>query len=163
VKHPYCKYADDARNALAVYDDAYWKKISGTNTLEVYKDYLSAYPKGIHEEEAKKKIIDLKVDNIFNGKYKPVPSLVNNNNAYYSKESLVSIKNDSPYRLTVLYSGPDTKEVEIEPKGVTDIRLANGTYRIAVSTNVLGVSNFAGTQLLEGSIYELPFFISQKR
>jgi hypothetical protein len=162
VKYPYCKYADNARELLSVYDEAYWKKTLGINSSSAFKDYIEHYPDGIHSKEAKKKIIDIKVDNILNLAYEPIPALNNKNNSYYSKVSLVSIKNNSPYRLTVFYSGTESREVEIEPMSAADIRLPNGTYRVAATANVISVKNFGGTQLLEGSVYELNFFIPQK-
>lgn len=142
---------------------AAWNTASRNGTIEAYKKYLSLYPKGSHVATAQKRLIDLEVSNVFNGgQYGQLPSM---NRTHYSNYnySTITIKNDTQYTLTLLYSGVESKRLVIVANRSQSIRLKAGTYRIVASVDASNVRHFAGSEQLSGGDYEVSYYISRHR
>lgn len=140
-----------------------WETVSERGTLDVYRKYLKLYPNGAHKSQAEKKIVDLEVANVFNSKnYGHLPSM---DKTRYGKGAYttVTVKNDTQYTLTLLYSGMESKRIVIGSHGIQNIKLKSGSYRIVASVNASRVQNFAGSEDLVGGSYSVNYYISTSR
>ena len=136
------------------YDDA-----KNSNSSYAWKNFLEDYPNHKESNAIRDKIIRLEVDEIMgNSNTGQMPSL--NQNSYgYSSSSSVEITNNTGCSLTVRYSGPDVKMIEISNGVSKRVYLSSGTYKVAASA--CG-SNYAGTESLQGS-YNSSFYIERRR
>lgn len=140
-----------------------WKKAIQSNTMEYYNKYLSLYPNGTHSAQAKQKIIDLEVSDVFaSGNYGQLPSMdrTGYSNSTYST---VSVRNDTQYTLTLRYSGVESKKIVISPHSSRSVQLKSGSYRIVASVNASNVRNFAGHEELTGGSYDVSYYIQTSR
>ena len=140
-----------------------WKKASQGGTLDLYNKYLSLYPNGAHSVQAKQKIIDLEVSDVFaSGDYGQLPSMdrTGYSNSTYST---VSVRNDTQYTLTLLYSGAESKRLVISPHSSKSVSLKSGSYRIVASVDAYNVRNFAGREELMGGSYDVSYYIQTSR
>lgn len=140
-----------------------WQTASKKGTLNMYQQYLKLYPNGKYKSQAMKKIIDLEVADVFNGgEYGRLPSM---NMQKYGKDpyTIITVKNDTDYALTLLYSGVESLRVVINPHGTRNVKLKSGSYRIVASVDANGVRNFAGLENLVGGSYSVSYYISTSR
>lgn len=140
-----------------------WQTASGNGTLKQYRQYLKLYPNGKYKSQAMKKIIDLEVAEIFkDGKYGQLPSM---DRIGYEKSSytIITVKNNTKFILTLLYSGVESLRVIINPYGTRNVKLKSGSYRIVASVDANGVRNFAGSEDLTGGSYSMSYYISTSR
>ena len=136
-----------------------WKTTLAIGNLNTYKKYLTLYPNGEHKEEAERIIIDLEVANVFeSGDYGQLPSM-DRTGSYSSIYSTITIKNDTQYTLTILYSGMESKRLVLSPNNSESIRIKSGSYKIVASVDNDGVQNFAGHEELSGGSYEVTYYI----
>ena len=77
--------------------------------------------------------------------------------------SYITVSNSTSYTLTILYSGPDSKRLVINAGGTKSVRLKNGQYRGAASVSAANVSNYAGSENLNGGSYNVDYYISTYR
>jgi len=129
-----------------------------TETSIAWKKFLEDYPNHPKKKDIEKTIIILEVSEIFKGEYGEIPAsqlLGERNNS----QSVVDIKNDTKYTLTLRYSGVEVKKISISPYSQTSIKLKSGVYKIAASVNASNVRNFAGTESLFGE-YLSSYYIS---
>lgn len=140
-------------------DDNAWRTVSATNDITSYQKYLSLYPKGKHIKEANKRIIDLEVDATFKSEYGELPTMekMSSGNSVYTT---IIIYNKTEYKLTLLYSGLESRRLEIFPQDYQTINLTNGVYRVAASVNASNISKYAGNEKLDGGICEVTYYIS---
>lgn len=139
-----------------------WKTAQGDNTLAAYNKYLELYPHGVHSKAADKKVIDLSVSNIFSGEHGSLPGM--DKTSYSSSgRNIISVKNDTQYTLTLLYSGTDSKRLVLSPRSSGTVSLPNGTYRVAASVAAANVRSYAGTETLTGGSYDVSYYISTSR
>ena len=134
-----------------------WETASKLNTNDAYTKYLDMYPKGKHAKQA----IDKQVALIMGSSHGEMPKM---ERGYSTGESYstIEVENGTQYRLNVLYSGPQSKQVSLSPYQTQTFRLANGTYRIAVSApGAVDVIPYAGTEHLTGGGYSSRFYISR--
>ncbi|WP_178988653.1 hypothetical protein [Winogradskyella schleiferi] len=131
-----------------------------TETSSTWKKFLEDYPNHPKKNDIEKTIIMLEVSEIFKGEYGEIPAsqLLGERN---SRQSVVDIKNDTKYTLTLRYSGAEVKKISIAPFSQTSIKLKSGVYKIAASVNASNVRNFAGTESLFGE-YSSSYYISTK-
>lgn len=136
-----------------------WSSAVESNTIESYERYLKLYPRGKHRSSADKACIDLTVDKIMGGFHGDMPKMNKYSNGGTSNN--IQISNDTPYTLTVYYSGTSSQKV-ILMKGMTGfVSLPNGKYRVAASVDEKGVSSYAGEESLTGGRYSVSFYISR--
>lgn len=116
-------------------EDRAWQTASERGTLAMFQRYLNLYPNGVHKSEAMKKIIDLEVANVFrNGNYGQLP-IMDKTGYGKSAYTTVTVKNDTQYSLTLLYSGTESKRIVINSHGSQNVQLKSGSYRIVASVN----------------------------
>ena len=163
------RYWRDADNRIKEVQDRLWgteskawKTATRLNSLSSYERYLELYPKGAHSRAADKKVIDLTVAGIMAGEHGTLPSM--DKVSYgYSSYNTISVKNDTQYTLTLLYSGQESKRLVLNPHGSGTVTLPNGTYHVGASVAALNVRPYAGTETLTGGQYEVSYYISTTR
>lgn len=136
---------------------AAWETASKLNSRDAYTKYLDMYPKGKHAKQA----IDKQVSLIMGSSHGEMPKM---ERSYSTGESYstIEVENSTQYRLTVLYSGPQSKQVSLSPYQTRSFNLANGTYRIAVTaSDAVGIIPYVGTEHLTGGGYSSKFYISR--
>lgn len=162
-KYPKGKYISKANsrkneikqlNMQKAYDDA-----SNSNSSYAWKRFLEDYPNHKNANSIKEKIIRLEVDEILGDRETGQMPSFNNYGSSYSANSSVEITNNTGCKLTVRYSGPDARVIEIPTGGTRKVHLSSGSYKIAASA--CG-ANYAGTENLQGS-YGSTFYISTSR
>lgn len=140
-----------------------WKTASTGNTQSLYETYLEKYPNGAHASAAKKKIIDIRVNNIYAGEHGTLPTMDQTSYGYGSTSS-VTVKNDTGYTLTLLYSSTGhSREVILSVGQSKTFSLPNGTYRVAASVSAARVSNYVSTEQLNGGGYSSSYYIVTTR
>ena len=140
-----------------------WKTASSGNTISLYETYLKKYPNGAHAATAKKKIIDIRVNNIYAGEHGTLPTMDQTSYGYGSTSS-ITVTNDTGYTLTLLYSSTGHSREVILSKGQTkSFSLPNGTYRVAASVSAARVSNYVSTEKLTGGGYSSSYYIVTTR
>ena len=169
LKVPYERYRDaDSRISSLERenwstDNKAWQEANRLNTSGAFKYYLELYPHGVYKDRAYKKVIDLEVDEIFQGDYGQLPSMDSQSYYSYSSTSTIKLTNNTEYTLTVLYSGNSSEKVVLLPRHSSEITLSNGNYRIAASVNASKVQNYAGSEKLDSGRYEVEYYIKQRR
>jgi hypothetical protein len=73
--------------------------------------------------------------------------------------SYISVKNNTSYDLTLLYSGPTSKKCVLLPGQTSSIALRNGKYKIVASVSASDVRRYAGTEDLSGGRYDVVYYI----
>ena len=136
-----------------------WQRASALNTKEAYQKYIARYPSGVHIPEARKRLIDAQVNDVFSGSHDNLPGMNHVDRDDKSPTSTVTVENTTQFPLTVMYSGAESKSVVIDPYSKSSVTLKNGSYRIAASVPAPNVRPFAGTQSLTGGRYETGYCI----
>ena len=144
-------------NALWETDDSAWEVASTRDNISSYKNYLKLYPYGNHCGAAEKRLIDLEVDKVFAGDHGKLPPM-DKSYSMGTSYSILELENRTDYNLTINYSGPDSKRIVIPPHQTGELRIDNGTYRIAASVGH-GVRPYAGEEKLYGCRYSSYFYI----
>ncbi|MCB0745956.1 MAG: hypothetical protein KDC90_00700 [Ignavibacteriae bacterium] len=128
------------------------------NDSKKWKEFLEDYPNHPEKEKIEEKIILLEVNEIFAGEYGEIPlaQLVGDKNF---KESNIEITNDTRYTLTLRYTGPEIRKIDISPGATVLLKFMSGEYRVTASVNAAGVRNFAGSESLYGE-YSSTYYIS---
>lgn len=150
---------DDLNNRLWGTEAQAWRTAQKENSLTAYNRYLELYPRGAHAKAADKKVIDLSVTSIFAGDHGSLPGM---DKTSYSSSGVnyISVRNDTQYTLTLLYSGPDSKRLVLSPRSSGTVTLPNGSYRVAASVAAANVRSYAGTETLNGGSYDVSYYIS---
>ncbi len=142
----------DVVGALKGYEDSYWKTVAHGNTPELYDTYVKLFPAGGHAEEAESRLITLEVNKIFREGHEHIPSLNKTitSDLICPNRSKVVLRNTTPYTLTILYSGPESRKFTLYPDETTTFGIKNGKYRIAAEGRAGQVYQLAGEQVLDG-------------
>ena len=135
-----------------------WRSANEIQTQYGYTKYLELYPNGKHAKQA----VDWMVNNVYQGSYGSLPSM---EKIGYSQSSRSTIRvfNRTEYKLTVLYSGKDSKGLVLQPGTGGEVILPNGSYRVAASVSASNVRSFAGSEHLTGGNYEVSYYIETRR
>jgi len=163
-QYPLGRYIERARirevRLKSQMQNAAFQNAVSTNSSVVWKQFLEDYPDYKDKEYVRKKIIQAEVDEIMRGEHGQLPSFTSSYSSDgYSESSSVAITNGTGYTLTIRYSGPDVKMIEIPAGETTSVYLSSGNYTIAASVNAANVRNYAGTEFLSGK-YNSRFYIS---
>ena len=118
------------------------------NSAQTWKNFVDMYPD--HPKTKQDKIIELEVNDIFSGTHGEIPSSSLSGLANYINSD-IRIKNDTPYTLTIRYSGKENKRIIISSGDTQKVDLKSGEYRVTASVNASRVSNYAGIESLNGS------------
>jgi hypothetical protein len=148
-----------AEQKLVELDETAWQKATGEDHIIGYEEYLEMLPEGLHADEAEKRIIDLEVKKVFGGKYGSMPPMDRVSTFGYSNTNDIEIFNNTSYTLTILYSGPNSKRIDIQQKNRMSFALPNGKYKVAAWVSNPGIGKFAGTENLEGGRYSVEYYI----
>ncbi len=162
-KYPDSFYVKEAEDKLDVMEESEWESANSSNSIKKIRQYISNYPDGYYISEAEKKLIDLEVDAIFQGNHGKLPPLTktsyNNSNSTISE---LRIYNNTPYTLTLRYSGIESRKYIFSPKQTRTVNIKNGAYRVAASVNAANVTNYAGKEQLDGGSYRSEYYIITK-
>jgi len=158
-KYPDMSYSDIARVRLTEIDEQTWDSALKDYNIDTYRQYQALLPEGIYAEEAEKKIIDLEVEAVFGGKYGSMPAMDRSYSADNMTTNEIEVYNNTSYMLTILYSGPESKRIIIQPKQRSNYELPIGKYKVAASVSASNIGNFAGTEKLEGGSYSVEYYI----
>lgn len=140
-------------------EETAWEKARGLDTKEAYEKYIGMYPYGAHRADASKRLVDIKVEDTFSKDHGSLPGMTHTEKDDNSPTSLIIVENATQYILTVMYSGSESKSVQIGPGTKVPVKLPNGPYRIAASVPVATVKPFAGSEYFTGGRYEVGFCI----
>lgn len=135
-----------------------WKSASESQSQAGYTKYLELYPKGRHAKQA----VDWLVNNVYQGSYGSLP-LMERTRYSQSARSTIRVFNRTQYKLTVLYSGKDSKGLVLQPGTGGEVTLPNGSYRVAASVSAGNVRSFAGSESLTGGSYEVTYYIETRQ
>lgn len=72
------------------------------------------------------------------------------------------VMNNTPYSLTLYYTGPVSRIVTIPPGAVSNVKLPKGTYRIVAKVDNPNVREYYGTQTFGGYDYSVEYYIQTK-
>lgn len=154
------KAQEEERQRLWGSEENAWATVLRENTLAACKSYLQYYPNGLHAEQAKKRIIDEEVNDVFaSGEYGQLPTTERTRRTR-STTANITITNDTKYTLTIMYSGPSSLKLEIRPNETKSVKLPAATYRVVASVDASRVRPFAGTETYSGGSYEASYYIS---
>tara|TARA_R110002050_G_scaffold204522_4_gene340202 strand:- start:136847 stop:137779 length:933 start_codon:yes stop_codon:yes gene_type:complete len=120
------------------------------NSAQTWKNFVDMYPDHPKTKQIEDKIIELEVNDIFSGTHGEIPSSSLSGLANYINSD-IRIKNDTPYTLTIRYSGKENKRIIISSGDTQKVDLKSGEYRVTASVNASRVSNYAGIESLNGS------------
>jgi outer membrane protein assembly factor BamD (BamD/ComL family) len=157
------KYWNKANEKYKEMEDAFWNKATTRNTIRYYQDYIDKFPDGEYIDEVDKRLIDLEVEKAFKGDHGELPPLGRSGYSTFNDRNEVQIENDTGYKLTVLYSGTESKRIIINPKRSATLTLPNGKYRIAAMVDASNIQPYAGEENLQGGEYSSKFYIQYSR
>ena len=125
--------------------------------MEHYRRFATRYPTHSQIAAIEKRIIDLEVKEIAAGEYGEMPRA--QALSYGGTTTDVEVENKTGYELTVRYSGPDSKKLVIPVGATRTIALVPGAYQVAASVNAANVTNYYGSDSMQGGRYSSSFFI----
>ena len=147
----------EEENALWETEESAWETAYERHNIKSYKKYLKLFPYGEHADAAERFLIDLEVDRVFASDHGELPSM-DKSYSMGTSYSVLELENRTDYDLTISFSGPDSKRVVIPPYKTIELKIENGSYRIAASVGH-GVRPFAGQEDLYGCRYSSYFYI----
>ena len=155
-------YSELALQKMEEIEDNAWKRASLQHSLDSYKKYITSYPYGKFVKEAEDKIIDLEINKIFTGKHSKLPPPHQTSYGYGSTSEVV-IENATQYIMTLYYSGPDKKKIEIQPYSKINRIFSNGYYKVGARVSDSSVYPFVGERSMNGGGYSEYFYIVRTR
>jgi hypothetical protein len=73
--------------------------------------------------------------------------------------AVFEVKNNTPYTLTALFSGPIERRVEVAPRGSISIDLQPGSYKLVGRVNAPNVLPSYGEHVFDASSTGVVFYI----
>jgi len=111
-------------------DDSAWNRVLVMDSLAMSYEYLSRFDHGVHEENARKIILDHVYDSYSNTK---PPFKITSN---YSGTTTMYVRNSANADLNFHYSGTfATGEIRVMGHGSNSVTVPNGYYRISVTSH----------------------------
>jgi outer membrane protein assembly factor BamD (BamD/ComL family) len=154
--------AENAERLLTELDENEWEIATVRDDIANYERYLEVLPEGTHVAQAEKRIIDLEVKKVLGGSYGSMPPMDRISSHGYYDTNEIEVYNNTSYTLTILYSGPDSKRIDILPKKKMNFELPNGKYKVAAWVSNSSIGKFAGSENLEGGSYSVEYYISTR-
>lgn len=151
------KIKDAEKRIQQLYDDFNWVQEQGS--VEAYRRYLERNPHAANRPAIEKKVIDLEVAAIAAGDHGDLPKAQHIRSDPGSLYAKVRIANDTGYALTVLYSGPDSKEIVIPVNSTDLLSLRVGAYAVAAHVPPANIRKYSGADEMQGGGYESRFYI----
>ena len=107
--------------------------------------------------------ISEEIEKIRSGEHVPFPPIQPIGGASSSASAngmgAFAVRNDTSYTLTVLFSGPTERRVEVVPGGSSSIELLPGSYKVAARVNTLDVSPSYGEHVFDRTSAGVTFYI----
>lgn len=147
----------DLKELLKRYSD--FSFVQQVNTIRAYQRFLKLNPSSRFSGAAKKRIIDLEVDEILSGDVGQLPEMSPLNQSNSRNRADVKVTNDTSYTLIVRYSGTESQKHSIPPKGSKSFTILKGQYRVAASVKRGGVRSYAGNENIYYDRYSSSFYI----
>lgn len=136
--------------------------VSQKNTKEAYLRFIELEPNKPEAKIAQKKLIDLEVTEISAGEFGTLPA--SSPVSYsYGTTAEIELKNDTPYTLTVRYSGQESLKTILYAREKKTVTLPVGEYQIAVSAEGRNIRPFYGTNQIQAGRYVESFYIQSYR
>jgi len=133
--------------------------VRSLDTREAYERFLRLRPDGREADLARKRLVDLEVDEILEGDVGEMPPLQPQEYATNQRRAEIRIGNDTDSALTVRYSGPDSQKHVIEPNRSRSIQIEKGDYRVTATVDRGGVRPYAGRETIRYDGYSVSFYI----
>jgi hypothetical protein len=149
------KATDAEARIQFLFNDFDWVKEQ--DALEHYRRFASRYPSHAQIAAIEKRIIDLEVKEIAAGEYGEMPKA--QALSYGGTSTAVEVENKTGYELTVRYSGPGSKKLVVPVGATRSVDLVPGAYQVAASVNAANVTNYYGSDTMQGGRYSSSFFI----
>jgi hypothetical protein len=137
-----------------------WKKTRRAHTSTQYVAFMSKYPDSPFADEAKARLVDVEVANIFKGNPGMLPPAERVGGPRGRTYSIINIHNDTPHELTLRYSGPDSFFVTLAPREKASIEVVVGHYKLTASVPSAKVRDFAGEERSTGDDYHVTYYIT---
>jgi len=132
-----------------------------TRAIEIYQRVVTVYSQSTYVSQAQASIVDCEVAVIGGGKPGKLPPPVAASRRG-SGNPTIKIKNDTPYTLTMLLSGPTSKRLVIKSGGTKSLELGAGWYNVAVKADNPNINPFSGRYNLEsGGQYTSRFYVGR--
>lgn len=103
--------------------------------------------------------IDAEVAQILGGQYSQMPPVQQIQRDAISGVAEINAKNDTAYRLILLFSGATSQRLSLAPRESNTVRIQPGDYLVAASVEGGNVRPFAGRQKYEGGRYQVSWYI----
>lgn len=111
-------------------DDSAWRRVMLLDSIILSHVYLERYPKGIHEESARKFILDEAYSKC-EGRDRKITS-------NFSGTTTIAIYNRSVYKIDFHYDGTFAKgKIDIPKNSYREIKLPNGYYMVSIYSQKL--------------------------
>lgn len=136
-----------------------WNKAKSINTAIAYQKYLELYPSGNYVDAANEAYIDRLVNKTNQGQYIPLPEATKVKSSF-GTEATTDISNKTPYKIEVVYKGPEKRRIVIPAYSERIITMKKGTYEIVAKAPGQRVIPYYGTNTYDGD-YEEEYYIKQ--
>src|ERR1035438_3948376 len=104
--------------------------------------------------------IAAEIEAVRNGRYTPLPPIQSTGApATGNGMAVFEVKNNTPYTLTALFSGPIERRVEVAPRGSISIDLQPGSYKLVGRVNAPNVLPSYGEHVFDASSTGVVFYI----
>ena len=164
-KHKDCKYKEQV-------EDLAFHIVKSKPTPEKVNEFLKVFPKSKYRgklekigKDLEKRTIAEKVNKIHrdpDAGELPPPERIPTDEP--GEKVVTNIENDTKYKLTVYYVGPETLSVFFQPRQTKTVKLTGGIYRVAAEVNNPAVNPFKGTNTYErGYLYTVRYYIVVSR
>lgn len=156
----FLKYADDNLKgrefAKWADDDAAWQRVLVMDSLAMSHEYLSRFPHGIYECDARKIILDHSYADYTQNK---PPFKITQN---YCGTTTISVRNSANADLNIHYSGTFANgDFKVPGFGYNSVTVPNGYYRISVSSYQTRARGETTLETLDGGVKSLEYHIVQ--
>lgn len=158
-QYPNSSYTKEVQQKLIDLELKAWKNSIQSNNPKKLDQFSKDFPDSDKIGLIDKTKIDWEVDQIFKGEHGLLPPMDKKSENSYSTDNQITVKNNTDFSLTIMYSGTQSKKIVLRPGSKNTFELDNGQYRIAANVSTNNVIPYAGNENLVGGSYEFVFYI----
>lgn len=126
-------------------DENAWQRVLVMDSVVMSREYLSRFQEGLHEDNARKIILDKEYETLY--KKESRPKIVGN----YSGKTVISVHNSNTTLIRVSYSGTFAEgHFEVPANGSRSVTVYNGYYRIRASSQDARDREFSSYETFNG-------------
>ena len=141
-------------------DERAWERVLVMDSLVMSHEYLARYRHGLHEDHARKIILDHHYDDFSNNQIEHRPPFKITSN--YCGTTTLSIQNSSNVDIEIHYSGTFAEgRMQIPSNGYNSINLPNGYYHINAEPRQSRSRGESSLETLYGGVKHLDYHIIQ--